>query len=166
MLGFSSDKFRKKRVVQNAAKRMSNQRGFSFIEIMIVVIIIGFLASIVGPQIIGRVGKAKQVTAQSQLTNIKLALEQYYLDCGSYPSSEQGLGALVENPGDSSVVNKWTGPYISKAVPKDPWGYDYHYTCPGEHSTEGYDLYSLGSDNQEGGSGENTDITNWSNLDL
>ncbi|AZR72565.1 type II secretion system protein GspG [Anoxybacter fermentans] len=144
---------------------LRNQKGFTFVEIMIVVVIIGFLTSVVVPQIIGRVGKAKQVTAQNQINNLELALDQYYLDCGRYPTTEQGLQALVKKPTISPIPKGWDGPYFKKDIPKDPWGNDYIYKYPGEHNPDSYDLYSLGRDGQEGGTGEDADITNWSNLE-
>lgn len=146
--------------------QIKRQAGFTFIEIMIVVVIIGFLVSIVAPEIIGRLGKAKLVTAQTQLGNIEAALEQYYLDCGSFPTTEQGLAALCVKPNISPIPKGWDGAYLKKEVPKDPWGNEFIYNYPGEKNANGYDLYSLGRDGQEGGSGEDSDITNWSNLEL
>lgn len=146
-------------------EKLANNAGFTFIEIMIVVVIIGFLTAIIGPQIIGRIDQAKQVTAQNQLGNIEMALDQYYLDCGQYPTTEQGLKALRQKPTTSPVPEDWNGPYMKKEVPKDPWGNKYHYKYPGEKNPSSYDLYSLGKDGQEGGTGDNEDITNWSNME-
>ncbi|MCK4257726.1 MAG: type II secretion system major pseudopilin GspG [Halanaerobiales bacterium] len=130
---------------------------------MIVVIIIGFLASVVGPQLISRVGQSRQVTAQSQLQSLEMALNHYYLDCGRYPTTEQGLNALIAEPSIAPTPNGWTGPYLTRQeLPKDPWGYSYFYKSPGDYNQNGFDLYSLGKDDQEGGSGENADVTNWS----
>lgn len=146
-------------------EKLASEAGFSFIEIMIVVVIIGFLASVVGPQIIGRVGKAKTVTAQNQIGTLDMALEQYFLDTGQYPTTDQGLGALRVQPNISPTVSNWDGPYLKRAVPTDPWGVEYYYKCPGIHNPNSYDLYSFGKDGQEGGSGEDADITNWDNVE-
>lgn len=146
-------------------EKLKSEAGFTFIEIMIVVVIIGFLASVVGPQIIGRVGKARTVTAQNQIGTLDMALEQYYLDTGRYPTSDQGLAALRVKPQISPVPKNWDGPYLKREVPVDPWGYEYQYKCPGDHNPNSYDLYSLGKDGQEGGTGEDADITNWSNVE-
>ena len=146
-------------------KHFRSEAGFSFIEIMIVVVIIGFLASVVGPQLLGRVGKAKTVSAQNQMETFNLALEQYYLDNGMYPTTEQGLAALYTKPSISPVPKNWTGRYLQRDVPKDPWGNPYLYKCPGDHNTKTFDIYSNGKDGQEGGTGENADITNWSNIE-
>lgn len=142
------------------------EAGFTFIEIMIVVVIIGFLVSIVAPEIIGRLGKAKVITAQTQLGNLEAALEQYYLDCGNFPTTEQGLEALRVKPTISPVPKGWDGAYLKREVPTDPWGNHYIYVNPGEKNPHGYDLYSYGRDGQEGGSGEDTDITNWTNYQM
>lgn len=144
-------------------KNLRKEAGFTFIEIMIVIVIIGFLASIVGPQVIGRVGKARTVSAQNQIGTFDTALEQYYLDNGAYPTTEQGLQALYTKPGISPVPKNWNGPYVQREIPKDPWGNPYIYKCPGEHNAKSYDLYSYGKDGQEGGTGESADITNWTN---
>lgn len=144
-------------------QNVRKEAGFTFIEIMIVIVIIGFLASIVGPQVIGRVGKARTVSAQNQLGTFDTALEQYYLDNGTYPTTEQGLQGLYAKPGISPVPKNWNGPYVQREIPKDPWGNPYIYKCPGEHNPKSYDVYSYGKDGQEGGTGESADITNWTN---
>lgn len=143
----------------------SNQRGFTFIEIMIVVIIIGFLASIVAPSLLSRIGETKQITAEAQIKNIEAALEQYYLDCGQFPTTDQGLQALMIEPNISPVPKGWDGPYFKREIPKDPWGNEFTFRSPGIKNPKTYDLFSLGKDGQEGGSGEKADITNWSNLE-
>lgn len=117
-------------------------------------VILGLLAALAGPRVIGYLGGAKADTARLQIENLSAALDLYRLDTGNYPTSEQGLEALVERPSDAT---QWNGPYLdSNAVPEDPWGNDYHYERPGENGP--YDLYSLGSDNRTGGEGEAADI--------
>lgn len=150
-------------MVKKLRERLREEAGFTFIEIMIVVIIIGLLASIVAPQVLNRLGQAQTTAAKDQIGTLQLALDQFYLDCGQYPTTEQGLDALRNKPTLSPVPNGWYGPYLQREVPKDPWGNPYYYKQPGEHNTTSYDLYSLGKDAQEGGSGESADITNWSN---
>jgi general secretion pathway protein G len=132
------------------------QAGFTLIELMIVLFILGLLAALVAPRLMGRVGKAKQKTAQTQIQMLATALDLYQLDVGRYPTEEEGLKSLYAKP---ESLSGWSGPYMDKAVPKDPWGRDYVYKCPGEHGP--YDLSSLGADGQPGGEGENADISNW-----
>jgi general secretion pathway protein G len=130
--------------------------GFTLIELMIVLFILGLLAALVAPRLMGWVGKAKQKSALAQIQLLATALDLFHLDVGHYPTDEEGLKALRENPGN---LPGWGGPYLDKDVPKDPWARDYHYKCPGEHGP--YDLYSLGADGAPGGEGENHDVTNW-----
>lgn len=138
------------------ARAHARARGFTLLELLVVLVIIGLLAGYVGPQFFKQIGKSESKTAAAQLDALGKALDQYRLDTGRYPSSEQGLGALWVKPADES---RWWGPYLRKAPPKDPWGRDYLYKAPGEHGE--YDLYSLGKDGREGGSGEDQDVTNW-----
>lgn len=134
------------------------QAGFTLIEILIVVIIVGLLAGLVGPELFGRLGKAKSTTAKAQIEQLAAALDSYRLDMGRYPSTGEGLIVLIEEPQEESP--DWSGPYLSKAkIPKDPWGEPYRYRCPGEHGD--YDIFSLGADKQEGGDGENADVVSW-----
>jgi general secretion pathway protein G len=131
--------------------------GFTLIELLVVLVILGLLAGLVGPQVIKYLSGAKSDTARLQIEQLGGALDMYRLEVGQYPSTDQGLQALVERP---SGVERWNGPYLKKKqVPKDPWGYDYVYRSPGEHGA--YDLYSLGADHAEGGDGENRDIVSW-----
>ena len=130
-------------------------KGFSLIELLIVMIILGLLASLVGPKMFGKLGMAKQKTAKTQIEMLMTALDAYRLDMGVYPSSQDGLEALVVNPGD----DKWDGPYLAKGVPLDPWGNPYNYANPGTHGE--VDIYSYGLDNQPGGEGENSDVGSW-----
>lgn len=129
--------------------------GFTLIELMIVLFILGLLAALVAPRLMGRVGKAKTKTAAAQIQLLATALDLFYLDVGRYPTEEEGLQALYQRPAN---LPRWAGPYLNKAVPKDPWGNPYVYKCPGERGS--YDLTSLGADGTPGGEGENQDITN------
>ena len=135
---------------------LKDNRGFSLIEIMVVMIIIGLLASFIGPQLFGKLGKAKQTTAKAQIEMLMTALDAYRLDVGKYPSQQEGLEALVSSPGGSD----WVGPYLAKAkVPLDPWKHPYLYRNPGQQG--GVDIVSLGNDNKEGGDGEDADVNSW-----
>ena len=139
----------------------TKSRGFTLIEILVVIIVLGLLAALVGPRILGRVSEAKTATARTQIELLGLALDNYRLDNGSYPTSEQGLEALQEKPTREPIPLSWRGPYLKKAVPLDPWGRPYIYKSPGEHNATGYDLSTLGRDGQPGGEDEDADITNW-----
>jgi general secretion pathway protein G len=136
---------------------LRDQRGFSLIELLVVIIILGLIAGLVGPRLFGRVGQSKQAAARAQIELFGAALDQYRLDVGSYPPSTVGLQALVQNP---NVAN-WNGPYLKKpVVPLDPWGRPYTYKCcPGDHGD--YDIWTLGADATPGGDGENRDVTSW-----
>ncbi len=139
--------------------RMHQEQGFSLMELLIVMVILGLLAGLVGPKMFGKVGKAKQNSAKAQIALFETALDMYRLDIGKYPESDLGLKALREKPSD---LDKWDGPYLPKEIPQDPWGYDYVYVSPGEHGD--YDIISYGADNAEGGEGENEDIVNWKDI--
>ena len=130
--------------------------GFTLLELLVVMVIIGLLASYVGPKYFGQVGKSEIKTAMAQIDAFGKALDQYRLDIGHYPATELGLNALIARPPNEP---KWAGPYLTKAVPPDPWGNAYLYRAPGEHGD--YDLLSLGKDGQPGGVGDAVDITNW-----
>ncbi|KAB2887640.1 MAG: type II secretion system protein GspG [Desulfobulbaceae bacterium] len=135
--------------------------GFTLIELLVVLVIIGILAGYVGPKIMGRPEEAKRTKAAMQIKGIETALELYKLDNGLFPSTEQGLQALVEPPSVGTLPRKWRdGGYLEKAsVPKDPWGNDFVYLSPGSHGD--FDLSSYGIDGEEGGEGDNADINNW-----
>jgi len=139
--------------------RYRRARGFTLIEIMVVVIIIGLLASVVVLNILPNVDKAKVTKAKEDIDSIGLALKEFYLDNSKFPTNEQGLAALVTQPTDPTIKNWKPGGYIER-ISKDPWGNDYQYVYPGTHGKE-YDLYSLGADGQPGGEGIDADIGNW-----
>jgi general secretion pathway protein G len=134
----------------------SGQAGFTLIELLIVVIILGVLAGLVGPRLFGRVGQSRQAAARVQIELLGTALDQFKLDVGRYPNTQEGLQALQQSPGNAPG---WEGPYLKKDVPRDPWGSPYQYRSPGEHGE--YDLASLGSDGTPGGEGEATDLASW-----
>lgn len=136
---------------------MNTQKGFSLIEIMVVVVILGILASIVVPKIISRPDEARVVKAKQDVLAIQNALDLYKLDNGFYPGTDQGLMALVVKPSSSPAPNNWKQ-YL-KSLPKDPWGRDYLYLNPGEHSE--VDVFTYGADGQQGGTGINAEIGNW-----
>jgi general secretion pathway protein G len=132
-------------------------RGFTLVELLVVLIILGLVASIAGPNVMKYLGTSKTKTARLQLKEIESSLELFFLDTGAYPSTSTGLKALIKN--DESLVG-WNGPYFKKAVvPDDPWGNPYKYSVPGDHGA--FDLSSLGADNQPGGEGDDKDINNW-----
>jgi general secretion pathway protein G len=136
-------------------RRLRNRKGFTLIELLVVMVILGMLAALVGPNLFGKVGASKQKTGKTQIEMLGQALDSFRLDTGRYPNTTEGLNALTANPG----IEGWSGPYLKKAVPNDPWGKPYQYQSPG---TQGeYDLYSYGADGAEGGEGENKDIKSW-----
>jgi general secretion pathway protein G len=139
----------------------SARAGFTLIELLVVIIVLGLLAALVGPQILGRVSEAKSGTAKTQIELLGTALDNYKLDNGSYPTTDQGLGALESKPTRDPIPLDWRGPYLKRDVPADPWGRAYIYKSPGDHNRTGYDLSTLGRDGQPGGSDEDADLTNW-----
>ncbi|MEW6120839.1 MAG: type II secretion system major pseudopilin GspG [Pseudomonadota bacterium] len=132
------------------------QRGFTLLELLVVLVILGLLAGYVAPKYFSQVGKSEVKTARAQIVALEKALDQYRIDTGRYPSTEQGLAALNARPADEA---RWDGPYLKKAVPSDPWGKPYQYRNPGEHGE--MDLFSFGRDGQPGGDGDGADIGNW-----
>jgi general secretion pathway protein G len=133
--------------------------GFTLIELMVVIAILGILAALVAPNILGRKDEAMRVAAMTDIRNIEQALKMFYIDNGFYPSTEQGLQALLEQPAIGRIPTKWKGPYLEKE-PKDPWGNRYAYFSPGLQRKE-FDIVSFGADGQEGGEGRDADIQSW-----
>jgi general secretion pathway protein G len=142
-------------------RQFHNRRGFTLIEIMVVIVILALLAALVGPKIMGRTDDAKIQTTKTQIRSLESALKLYKLDNGVYPTTEQGLNALVTKPAVGVIPKNYKeGGYLeSKNVPKDGWGNDFLYVSPGEHGD--YDLYSYGADGVKGGEGKNADINSW-----
>ena len=135
----------------------NGQRGFTLIELLVVLVILGLLAGLVGPQVLRYTGSAKSDTARLQIEELGAGLDLFHLEVGRYPSSTEGLKALVEHP---TGITRWNGPYLKKKnIPMDPWGNAYHYRSPGEQGV--YDLFSLGNDNMDGGEGNDADIVSW-----
>ncbi|HSB96478.1 MAG TPA: type II secretion system major pseudopilin GspG [Spongiibacteraceae bacterium] len=149
----------RERSVNNKCK----QSGFTLIEIMVVVVIIGVLIGLVAPNILGRVDKARVTAAKADISTLDQALEMYRLDNHSYPSTDQGLEALVAKPGGEPDAKNWNpeGYLKKKQLPLDPWGHQYQYVVPGQEG-RAYDLYSFGADGREGGEGYDADVGNWS----
>ena len=136
--------------------RRKRPYGFTLLELLVVMVIIGLLVGYVGPRYFAQIGKSETKTARAQIDALEKALDQYRLDTGHYPSSDQGLAALNAKPADES---RWSGPYLKKNVPPDPWGKPYLYRQPGEHGE--FDLYSYGKDGQAGGQDDAADVVNW-----
>ena len=130
-------------------------RGFTLLELLVVIVIIGLLAAYVGPKYFAQLGKSEVTVAKAQIEAFEKSLDTYRLDVGRYPSTEEGLGALLVAP--PAAGTRWNGPYLKKAVPLDPWGHAYQYRAPGSKGE--YDIVSMGKDGQPGGSGENADIS-------
>ncbi len=133
----------------------SPQKGFTLIEIIVVMVMIVLLASLVGPKLFPKLGQGKQKAAQAQIAMIEQALDHFRLDIGRYPTTEEGLSALVKDPG----LPRWGGSYLKKGLPNDPWDRPYQYKCPGTHGD--YDLFSYGRDGKPNGDGEDADVVNW-----
>jgi len=138
-------------------ERIKSIRGFTLIEILVVVVIIGLLASLVAPKLFSKLSSSKQKAAKAQIHMIETALDAFRLDVGRYPTESEGLEVLWENKNN---INGWDGPYLPKPVKKDPWGHPYVYKVPGDNGKP-YELKSLGADGKEGGTGENKDISVW-----
>lgn len=138
------------------SKQMRNNSGFTLVELLVVMIIIGLLAALVGPRFIRQEEKAKVKAAQAQIELLSTALDTFRLDVGRYPTTQEGLEALRTQPGG---VERWDGPYLKKDVPADPWGKPYVYKSPGDHGP--FDILSYGADGTAGGDGDNRDITSW-----
>lgn len=138
------------------AKDHKRHSGFTMMELLIVLVIIGLLAALVGPALYQRVKPAKQSVARAQIENFMTALDSYFIDAGRFPTTQQGLKPLRVKP---EGVAKWNGPYLKKEIPKDPWGNQYTYRAPGRSGA--YEIVSYGADGREGGEGENQDINSW-----
>jgi general secretion pathway protein G len=132
--------------------------GFTLIELIVVIVVLGLLAGLVAPQIFGRVSEAKTVSARTQLQLLSAALDGYRLDNGSYPTTVQGLPALTARPATEPAPTNWRGPYLRKEIPLDPWGRAYLYAAPGTRNPTGFDISTLGRDGKPGGEGEDADI--------
>ena len=143
-------------VRNTATAEVGAQRGFTLLELLVVMVIIGLLTGYVGPKYFSQIGKSEIKAARSQIDALEKALDQYRLDTGHYPGDELGLAALVTRPASEG---RWDGPYLKKGVPLDPWGNPYVFKSPGEHGE--FDLLSFGKDGRPGGEGEGADITNW-----
>jgi general secretion pathway protein G len=141
--------------VENVRK-LSRKRGFTLLELLVVVAIIALLVGYVAPRYFSQIGKSEIGLARAQIDSLEKALDQYRLDTGHYPSTDQGLAALQAQPANEP---KWGGPYMRKTIPPDPWGQPYHYQSPGSHGE--FDLFSYGKDGQSGGTGDAADIVNW-----
>jgi general secretion pathway protein G len=139
--------------------RLRRDAAFTLIELLIVMVILGLLAALVGPRMFGKTEKAQQRAAKSQITMFETAIDTYRLDVGRFPTTEQGLQALREAPGGAE---RWDGPYLPKEIPMDPWGNPYQYRSPGEHGD--YDILSYGGDGQPGGEGIDADVVSWKSL--
>jgi general secretion pathway protein G len=138
-------------------RRAAGQAGFTLIELLVVLVILVLLASLVAPRVIGYLGSSRTKAAKVQIQSLVTALELYKVDAGRYPSTSEGLKALIVAP---TAASAWNGPYLTKKeLPNDPWGRPYLYRLPGEHGA--FDILSLGADNQPGGTGENEDIGSW-----
>ena len=140
-----------------ACHRKNRLAGFTLLELLVVVAIIGLLAAYVGPKYFSQIGKSEQTVAKSQIEGFSRALGAYRIDVGSYPGTEEGLAVLVAKPGDSDKAAKWSGPSLEKAPPPDPWGRPYIYRSPGAKSD--FEITSFGKDGQPGGTGEAADIS-------
>lgn len=132
-----------------------DRRGFTLVELLVVMVIVGLLVALVGPKVFPKLGKGKQAAARAQVELLGQTLDHFRLDVGRYPTTQEGLGALVTNPG----AQNWEGPYLKKALPNDPWGKPYQYQSPGSHGE--FDIYSYGRDSTPGGEGEDKDVVNW-----
>jgi general secretion pathway protein G len=143
------------KVITRDGESLNRKKGFTLIELIVVMAILAMLAALVGPKLFPKLGKGKQSAAKAQIELLGQALDQFKLDTSRYPTTQEGLSVLMTNPG----IDGWEGPYLKKALPNDPWGKPYNYQCPGTHGD--YDLLTYGRDGTPGGEGEDKDITSW-----
>jgi general secretion pathway protein G len=143
------------KVITRDGESLNRKKGFTLIELIVVMAILAMLAALVGPKLFPKLGKGKQSAAKAQIELLGQALDQFKLDTSRYPTTQEGLSVLMTNPG----IDGWEGPYLKKALPNDPWGKPYSYQCPGTHGD--YDLLTYGRDGTPGGEGEDKDITSW-----
>lgn len=148
----------------NALRHKSRNGGFTLIEIMVVVIVLGILAAVVIPNLVGRTDEARVAKARSDISEISALLEQFRIDMRRYPTEDEGLAALREPPSSDDAEN-WKGPYTKKPIPNDPWGRPYRYNNPAPNGTDSYGVESLGSDGESGGESFAKDINSWTNYD-
>lgn len=140
--------------MKGSRKRYTRSSGFTLIELLLVVVILGVLAALVLPRFMGRTQQARETAARADVSNISTALNAFEIDTGRYPTTEEGLAALIDPPAN---VQNWRGPYLQRGLPRDPWGNPYQYRYPGQRNPRGFDLFSTGPDGREG----NDDIGNW-----
>lgn len=143
----------------NTKRWQGRGAGFTLTELLVVLVIIGLLAALVAPTVYQRINPAKRTAAHTQIQGFASALDNYYIDIGTFPTTEQGLESLMRAP---AGVNVWKGPYLKREIPKDPWGNSYRYRSPGNGRP--YEIVSLGADGREGGEDENKDVTSWEAL--
>lgn len=141
-----------------SSEQIRREAGFTLLELLVVVAIIGLLAAYVGPRYFTQIGRSEQAVAKSQIEGFAKALHTYRIDVGQYPSTQEGLGALMSAPTDAARAAKWQGPYLEKAVPNDPWSRPYIYRSPGSQGGD-FEISSLGKDGQTGGTGDAADIS-------
>jgi general secretion pathway protein G len=153
--------------MRTKVERIGNRRatgaavkGFTLIEIMVVIVVIAIIAAMVAPNVFKNVGEARRTSAMAQMETIATALDSYKMDNHQYPTTDQGLAALWEEP-TNEVARAWKGPYLRKAVPLDPWNHPYQYISPGEVNFKAFDLFSFGNDREAGGEGEDADVLQW-----
>jgi general secretion pathway protein G len=143
-------------------KQLRGESGFTLLEILGVLTLLAAIIALVAPNVIKQTQKGQIKAAQAQVNSLKTVLNSYYMDNSMYPTTEQGLKALYEKPTVPPIPENWNGPYLEeKKIPKDSWGHEIKYVCPGTHNPDKFDVYTLGSDNAEGGEGSNADYGNW-----
>ncbi len=142
-------------MMRTSRDQQTGARGFTLVEMLVVMVIISLIAALVGPRLFPKLGKGKLSAAKAQIELLGQGLDHFRLDVGRYPTPQEGLSVLTVNPG----IENWDGPYLKKEIPVDPWGRPYQYQCPGKH--DDYDLFSYGRDGSPGGEGEDQDVVSW-----